>query len=308
LPAGLIFDEAGKKLVSSHATKNGRRYRYYITSDGAGRTAPGSDAAKVRVSATQIDDLVLSTLSRFLNDKQQIAKFFRKQRSRTVDLESALEVASHLADVLVSDSQSRKQELVSSLVSRVTVAEAAISLSLKAKQLRALLSNTAEPPERHASVPDIVLEAQFNAPSRDKATKLLIEQPGGLPSGPDPVVVKAIARAHGWFEQLITGKADSMAQIAVRESITDNYVSNLIHLAWLSPHQVDLILEGDPEATRLVKKFEAHSQDRYHMVYSRAPRNSPGSGLSRWFGPFRPLVATKADVSCAPEEIRVCFK
>jgi site-specific DNA recombinase len=44
-----------------------------------------------------------------------------------------------------------------------------------------------------------------------------------------------------------------MAQIAARENVTDNYVSNLIHLAWLSPHQVDLILEGDPEATKLVK-------------------------------------------------------
>ena len=30
----------------------------------------------------------------------------------------------------------------------------------------------------------------------------------------------------------------SMAEIAVREGITDNYVSNLIHLAWLSPDLV----------------------------------------------------------------------
>jgi site-specific DNA recombinase len=44
-----------------------------------------------------------------------------------------------------------------------------------------------------------------------------------------------------------------MAEIATRENVTDNYVSNLIHLAWLSPHQVDLILEGDPEATKLAK-------------------------------------------------------
>ena len=29
-----------------------------------------------------------------------------------------------------------------------------------------------------------------------------------------------------------------MAEIAIRESITDNYVSNLIHLAWLSPDLV----------------------------------------------------------------------
>ena len=44
-----------------------------------------------------------------------------------------------------------------------------------------------------------------------------------------------------------------MAEIATRENITDNYVSNLIHLAWLPPHQIDLILEGDPAATKLAK-------------------------------------------------------
>jgi site-specific DNA recombinase len=44
-----------------------------------------------------------------------------------------------------------------------------------------------------------------------------------------------------------------MAEIAARENITDNYVSNLIHLAWLPPRQIDLILEGDAKATRLAK-------------------------------------------------------
>jgi site-specific DNA recombinase len=253
LLAGRIFDANDNRLVSSHATKNGKRYRYYITPDGTGRTVPDSDPAKVRVSAAQIDGLVLSTLSTFLNDKQQIAKFIRKHRSRTADLQSALEVASHLADVLGSDLSDRKQDLISSLLSRVTVAKAGITISLNAKQLRALLSNISEPSDNNVSEPDIVLEPHFNASSREKATKLLIEQPGGLPSGPDPVVVKAVARAQGWFEQLMTGKADSMAEIAIRESITDNYVSNLIHLAWLSPHQVSLILEGDPEATKLAK-------------------------------------------------------
>src|SRR5580692_9257918 len=37
LLAGLIYDDAGNRLVSSHATKNGKRYRYYVTSQGAGR-------------------------------------------------------------------------------------------------------------------------------------------------------------------------------------------------------------------------------------------------------------------------------
>jgi hypothetical protein len=67
------------------------------------------------------------------------------------------------------------------------------------------------------------------------------------------VVVKAIARASVWFEQLTTGKSQSMAEIAVRENITDNYVSNLIHLAWLSPDLVGRVLDGDPEATALAR-------------------------------------------------------
>ena len=44
-----------------------------------------------------------------------------------------------------------------------------------------------------------------------------------------------------------------MAEIAARENITDNYVSNLIHLAWLPPQQIELVLEGDPIATELAK-------------------------------------------------------
>ena len=44
-----------------------------------------------------------------------------------------------------------------------------------------------------------------------------------------------------------------MAEIAVREGITDNYVSNLIHLAWLSPDLVSSVLEGDPKATSVAR-------------------------------------------------------
>jgi site-specific DNA recombinase len=44
-----------------------------------------------------------------------------------------------------------------------------------------------------------------------------------------------------------------MAEIALREKVTDNYVSNLIHLAWLPPATVDQILDGDMTATSLAR-------------------------------------------------------
>jgi site-specific DNA recombinase len=81
--------------------------------------------------------------------------------------------------------------------------------------------------------------------------KLVFEDQNG--KIPDAVVVKAIARASVWFEHLTAGKSQSMAEIAVRENITDNYVSNLIHLAWLSPDLVGRVLQGDSVATALAK-------------------------------------------------------
>ena len=68
------------------------------------------------------------------------------------------------------------------------------------------------------------------------------------------MIIKAVARAHRRFEDLMTGTAKSMAEIAARENITDNYVSNLIHLAWLPPRQVELLLAGDPDASRFARR------------------------------------------------------
>jgi len=95
------------------------------------------------------------------------------------------------------------------------------------------------------------LEATIPAAPGGGSGKLVFEDQNART--PDPVVVKAIARASVWFEQLTTGKSQSMAEIAARENITDNYVSNLIHLAWLSPDLIDRILDGDAEATAFAR-------------------------------------------------------
>jgi len=97
----------------------------------------------------------------------------------------------------------------------------------------------------------ISLEATVPAVPEGGSGKLIFEDQNGKTA--DAVVVKAIARASIWFEQLATGKSRSMAEIAVRENITDNYVSNLIHLAWLSPDLVGRVLDGDSEATALAR-------------------------------------------------------
>src|ERR1700682_4978672 len=78
LLAGLIYDDAGNRLVSSHATKSGKRYRYYVTSEGTGRSVAAASIPRLWPPAATIDELVLTKLQSFLTDKAQISRLLRE--------------------------------------------------------------------------------------------------------------------------------------------------------------------------------------------------------------------------------------
>src|SRR6202035_475089 len=141
---------------------------------------------------------------------------------------------------------------VADLLARVTVSSTSLNISIKRDRLLAVLTRNkfAEASQDKDQENIISLEAPVTAIGGGSG-KLVFEDQNS--KTPDAVVVKAIARASIWFEHLTAGKSQSMAEIAVLENITDNYVSNLIHLAWLSPDLVGKVVEGDSEATSLAK-------------------------------------------------------
>ena len=250
LLAGLIYDDAGNRLVSSHATKNGKRYRYYVTSEGTGRCVAAASTPRLRLPAAIIDELVLTKLESFLTDKARISALLRETRCRPAQIGSGLGIASKFADSLASAAPMAQN--VADLLARVTVNPKSLNISIKRDRLLAMLTDTfAEPSQDNGQDNIISLEAAVTATPGGGSGKFVFEDQNG--KTPDAVVVKAIARASIWFEHLSAGKSQSMAEIAVREDITDNYVSNLIHLAWLSPDLVGRVLEGDSEATALAR-------------------------------------------------------
>jgi hypothetical protein len=58
----------------------------------------------------------------------------------------------------------------------------------------------------------------------------------------DPALIKAIARGRAWFDELATGRARSLRDLAERDGITRRYIRRLVDLAFLSPQLVDAIL------------------------------------------------------------------
>jgi hypothetical protein len=84
----------------------------------------------------------------------------------------------------------------------------------------------------------------------------------------DLSLLKAVARAHRWFDEISTGKARSLAAIAAREGLTVRYVGRLIRLAFLAPDIVESIVAGR-QPTLLPQKhspgassFRSHGANR----------------------------------------------
>src|SRR5437660_12623173 len=65
LLTGLVFDDAGHRMVPTHATKAGVRYRYYVSTPfGEAKTASAGSVS--RVPAIDIEDIIIKFLKAHL--------------------------------------------------------------------------------------------------------------------------------------------------------------------------------------------------------------------------------------------------
>jgi hypothetical protein len=74
----------------------------------------------------------------------------------------------------------------------------------------------------------------------------------------DPTLIKAIVRAHAWYDDLISGRERSIAAIAVRENSNKSYISSVMKLTFLAPDIIEAIISGhqpdDLTADKLIKQ------------------------------------------------------
>jgi hypothetical protein len=74
--------------------------------------------------------------------------------------------------------------------------------------------------------------------------KLLIGDQPHSGARVDLVLLKTIARAHRWFDAVISGEVKSLNTLAAREGVTRHFVGTIIRLAFLAPEIGELIAQG----------------------------------------------------------------
>src|SRR5262245_27368188 len=213
---GLLFDSAGNRMVATHATKHGVRYRYYVSQPYLRGYAKPPSGAIIRVPAAAIETAVAKAL-------EEPHQHIMPERESTSDRTS-----------LFAD------------VARIEVRKSTLALWRKApgaKQPEAdadqfapmdrvpsLLIPWTKPPSKRFK--DILLPAAIE---RHRVRPIKFERRAAL--------LKSIARGRAWLDEIISNSS-TVEAIAARQKCSARHVNMTISMAFIAPGLVKAAVEG----------------------------------------------------------------
>nr|MDP9196807.1 recombinase family protein [Pseudomonadota bacterium] len=247
LLAGLLFDQNGERLTPSHANKKGKRYRYYISSSLI-KQARSEEKRGWRIAAQELEKAVLYLLTDGLKQPLQLIEQTGIELT-AAQTETVLSKSKKLAQELAESTTDHQAEILKQLLHRIVLTEEMLTLELKPSTLLHHLGT-----KKIAAVNPVSITAPLQIKKRGIETKLVI--PGTDETRmSDTTLIKAIARAHAWWEEMVSGTSSSIESISKREKISPRYISRLIQLAFLSPGVVTEILNGQQPVDLTLEKL-----------------------------------------------------
>ena len=237
LLTGLIFDEEGDRLCPTHASKGKRRYRYYVSKSLA-CDAKQSDGW--RLPAKELEHAVISALTDFLSDRHRLMETVLPGERPAARLAAAMATATALASRLQSASSPVAKTLLTRIVLRIDIREAAISIAMSRNALLERLGVNTTGADNSAAA--LLIEVPISLRRRGIETKLILKGEGTPTRKPDPHLCRLIARGHTWFDDVAGGI--SVAAIAAREQMDPSDVGKILRFAFLAPDIVQAILAG----------------------------------------------------------------
>ena len=124
-----------------------------------------------------------------------------------------------------------------------------------------------------ASADAIIITRDIPMQMKRRGVEMRLVIGGAGPVRTDPTLIKTMVRAHKWFDELISGRVNSMVEIASREGIDKSYVARVMDLAFLAPDITESIIAGyqppDLSVEKLTKRIELPmSWEQQHKLLS----------------------------------------
>jgi site-specific DNA recombinase len=247
-----LFDVSGERLVPVHVNKKGRRYRYYI-SESLRSDPKDASSSGWRLPGQEIEQVIAHAALEIILDNVTITAALQESGIAAHHIPSVL----HAAGKIQPDTAG----LIDRFVQRVELSQDGIRLTLSLSSLVAL--------EMDCKAVTMFHDIPMQMKRRGFEMRLVIG--GAGPARVDQTLQKTIARAHRWFNDLVTGRVHNMAEIASREGVDKSYVSRVMNLAFLAPSITEIIIAGrqpaDLNIEKLTKKIDLPlSWDQQHRI------------------------------------------
>jgi hypothetical protein len=214
---GLLFDAAGHRMVPTHATKHGVRYRYYVSQPYLRGIAKPLDGAIIRVPAAEIEQSVTKAVAAHLGTR---ATSTRQQNASDQNI-----VSGHVARVEVRNHQ--LAVWLKTLAANEPETDAAKGFNQE--KVPSLLIPWRKSPAKKPR--EILLPLSL---ARQQVRPIKVERRAAL--------LRSIARGRAWLDAVCSG--ETIEDIANRHSCSVRHVNMAISMAFIAPDLVKAAVEG----------------------------------------------------------------
>ena len=214
LLTGLLFDDAGHRMVPTHATRAGLRYRYYVSLPhihGESRITPLG--AVSRVPAAELENTIVKALDEYLVAQKEKPAFGIAHAGHEAVLEHVARIDVQKDRLVIQFRSEHSDE-----TSEATGAPA-LSIPWQKRPSRRA---------RQILLPHGILKNEVRPTRIERRARL----------------VKAIARGRRWLDEISSGRVTDVEQIATRQKCSVRQVNMTISLAFLAPDLVRAAVEG----------------------------------------------------------------
>ncbi len=246
LLAGLIYDDAGKRMTPSHANKKGTRYRYYVSRTlvrGNRRAAPRGR----RVPAGDLEGLVEDRLRQFLMSEAEMFEALNSIGCDVAETTDLIARARDLAGRWPKTEPSVKRSILTTLLERIDLMRETLEIHILPRRLPSILRDENNWSDVRHSMAEDEPRIRFTVPAMLRRvgmeTKLLIDGTGGgIRTGGDHSLRRLLAQAHQYRTLVMRNGGRTMVELAAEAGVGSSYFSRILRLSFLAPDVTKMIL------------------------------------------------------------------
>lgn len=260
LLTGLLYDDMNNPMSPSHAKKGNRRYCYYV-SQAKLQMRPETAGSLVSISSDILDPLVLQMIKDFLTDEDQVLSHLPVEEFSAEQRIETFENIYALAKALSSHSIQSQIQTLNEIVDTIVLGKKHIEVSLNKSGLsRHCLPSPSASAIHHASEP-IVLRETVDMKRSGLESRLISAKTDSNHTEKQPAKALGAAtlKAFKWYNNLVTGKAESTAELAKQENVSEQFVQTRLNLALLSPQVIEGLIADEFKIELSLEKLKRTS-------------------------------------------------